>query len=126
MKKIINTFIITTALFFVFALSPSGAQSKPVTRGSNPEKTLFGKKRNEIKVREPRKVIKAKREQEKKEQKRKKEYAKFVKANRKRSYQIQSPEVKERMKKNQKEIIVREKAKKKNERKSTSRARKKY
>ncbi len=103
--------------FIMVSVSHAGAQQKPATRGKNPEKELFSKKRKAVKVKESPAVRKARREQEKKEQKRKKEYAEFVKANRKRAYQIQSPEVKERMKQNQKEIVAREKAKKKNEKK---------
>ena len=126
MKKILPVLIMAIVFFIMVSVPPAGAQQKPVTRGKNPEKELFSKKRKAVKVKESPAVRKARREQEKKEQKRKKEYAKFVKANRKRAYQIQSPEVKERMKQNQKEIVAREKSKKKNEKKSTSRTRKKY
>ena len=80
------------------------------------ERELFGKSRKDkkVKIREPRAVTKAKKKQEANEKKLKKEYAKSVKESQKRSYEIQTPEVKARMKQNQKDTALRDKMKKKN------------
>ena len=80
-------------------------------------KGLFGKtvgSKKKVKVKEPRSVHKAKRKQEKNEKRLKKEYAESVKKSRKRAYDIQSPEVQERMKQNEKDTAIRDKEKKKN------------
>jgi preprotein translocase subunit SecG len=120
----------TAFLFMVFILlflnlSLAEAQQKPKTRGRNPEKELFGKSRR-VKVVESRGVRKKKKEQGKKEAKIKKDYNKFVEASRKRAYQIQSPEVKKRMKQNKKEIAIREKENRKKNNASTRSGAKKY
>ena len=93
------------------------------------ERGFFNKssvKRKRIKIKEPRTVLKAKRKQESKEKKLKREYAKSVKRSQKRSYQIQTPEVKARMKQNKKDIAVRDRVKKKKIRSATKKAGRKY
>ena len=76
-------------------------------------------------MREPRQVRSAKKKQEKNQDRIKKDYQKFVKASRKRSYEIQSPDVKERMKRNDSNIAARDKNKEKKTRAaSKTRARK--
>ena len=75
---------------------------------------------------QPRSVKKVLKEQEKKDKQKKKETAKGDKAARKRAYDIQSPEVKQRMKQNKKDIAAREKAKKKQNHSKTKKAAKKY
>ena len=93
------------------------------------ERGLFKKspvKTKAIKVKEPRIVLKAKRKQESKEKKLKREYAKFIKRSQKRSYQIQTPEVKARMKQNKKDSSVRDRLKKKNIRLASKKAGRKY
>jgi hypothetical protein len=95
----------------------------------SPDKKLFGKSSHsskEAKVKEPKKVLKAKKEQEAKKKKLKSDYDKSVKQSQKRTYDIQSPDVQERMKNNQKKTEERDKAKKKNVRKTTKSAGKKY
>lgn len=128
MRKILIFCITLILLFFIGGGSDAIAQQKAPApaRGKNPEKALFSKKRTSVKIKEPRAVVQKKKEQEKKEAKRKKEYNDFVKAGRKRTYQIQSPEVKERMKQNSKEIAAREKTRKKKEKSATGKARQKY
>ena len=59
---------------------------------------------------QPRAVRKAQKAQEKKERDEKKAIARSSKETQKRAYEIQSPEVKKRMKENKKEIKAREKA----------------
>jgi transcriptional regulator of nitric oxide reductase len=76
--------------------------------------------------REPRAVVRAKKKQEAKDRQLKKDYEKFVKDNKKRSFEIQTPEVQERMKQNQKDADAKYKAKKKANTAKTKRAAKKY
>jgi hypothetical protein len=95
----------------------------------DPEKQLFGKSRHvskEIKAKEPRKVLKAKKKQEAKSKKLDREYEKSIVLSQKRTIQIQTPEVKERMKQDKINTKLREKEKKKKERKSTKKAEKIY
>ena len=113
----------------VFILGPCSAQSSFKSSGKNPEKALFGKrsgKTKKIKAKEPRSVLKAKREQERNEKRLKKEYAQSVERSRERAYAIQSPDVQARMKQDQKDIAVRDKEKKKNIKAGSRRAGKKY
>ena len=102
-----------------------GNTIKTVYERGQPGKAKKVKTKNK-KVKEPRGVRKAKKEQAKKEEKIKKDYNKYVADSKKRAYQIQSPEVKERMKQNQKDITTREKNHKKKSNSSTKRAQKKY
>lgn len=95
----------------------------------NPEKKLFGKtlgNKKEVKIKEPRKVMKAKKKQEANDQKLKREYSNLVKKSQKRTLDIQTPEVKERMKQNQKDSEAKYKSKKKNSSSSTKKAGRKY
>jgi len=89
------------------------------------ERRISGPKRSNPKVREPRQVRSAKKQQEKRQERIDKDYDKFVKNSRKRSFEIQSPDVKARMKQNESHIAARDKAKDKNIRSaSKNRARK--
>ena len=83
--------------------------------GRNPEKGLFGKSLNtkRVKYRESPSVVRAKRKQAANQEKLKKEYSEYVKNERKRSFEIQSPEVRERMTANRKESELKYKEKKK-------------
>jgi hypothetical protein len=90
-----------------------------------PEKQMAGSKRTAPRVREPRQVRSAKKKQEKNQDRIKKDYQQFVKTSRKRSYEIQSPDVKERMKRNDANIAARDKNKERKTRAaSKTRARK--
>ena len=85
-------------------------------RRKDPEKQLFGKShgsRKETKVREPKKVLKAKKKQEANDRRLKKDYDKSVKQSQKRSIDIQTPEVQARMKQNKKDYTRRDRDKKK-------------
>ena len=77
-------------------------------------------------MKEPRAVVKAKREQEKNQKKLKKEERKAIADGKKRHFQIQPASVKERMKQNEKEIALREKNRQKNIKKASRAAAKKY
>jgi len=95
----------------------------------NPEKQLFGKtniKKKAPKVRERRSVVRARKQQEANERHLKKESAIAVKKSRKRTYDIQSPEVQERMKQNQKDLTARDKNKHKKVNPEAKKVRKKY
>jgi hypothetical protein len=115
--------------FTLFLLVTCNAQFSHKSSPKNPEKGLFGKtggNTRKAKSKEPRSVLKAERAQEKKEKKLKKEYAQSVERSRKRTYDIQSPEVQARMKKDQKDTVFRDKEKKKNLKNSSKKAGKKY
>ena len=93
------------------------------------ERGLFRKssvKNKEIKVKEPRAVIKAKKKQEANERKLKREYEKSVKKSQKRSYEIQTPEVQARMKQNKKDAAVRDKTRRRQVKASSKKAGRKY
>jgi len=78
------------------------------------------------KVSKPKSARKVQKEADKKEKQQDKDYAKFVKENKKRSIEIQTPEVKARMKQNVKNADANYKTKKKNNASRTKSAGKKY
>ncbi len=83
---------------------------------SRPDRALFGKslgRKKQAKVKEPRAVTKARKKQEENEKKQDREYEEYVKNSRKRSLEIQSPEVRERMISNRAESDDRYKARRK-------------
>jgi hypothetical protein len=119
------------AIVLTFTLSMAICDAQILGAGSSKkfERNIFGKSINNKKtrkVKEPKKVVRAKKEQAMNEAKLKRDYAKFVKASQKHSIEIQTPEVQERMKQNKKETIVANKAKKKAARSTTKKAGKKY
>ena len=124
----ISSFKRILALLVVLSVGIACCEAQTKARGRNPEKALFGRsvKTKQTKVKESRKVIKAKRIQEKKEKKLKKDYADFVEESKKRSFRIQTPKVQERMVQDQKNIAARDKAKKKKTKAATKRAARKY
>jgi hypothetical protein len=116
-------------LLFIFMFSIVSYQGNAQIFKKNPEKQLFGKtniKKKAPKVRERRSVVRAKKQQEANERHLKKESAIAVKKSRKRTYDIQSPDVQERMKQNQKDLAVRDKKKHKKVNPEAKKARKKY
>jgi len=119
-KKLLLFFLILT-----FTLGTGNAQ----IFHKNPEKQLFGKSgssRKGIKVKEPRSVLRAKKKQEANKRRLDKEYEKSVKQSQKRTVEIQTPEVQERMKQNKKDSALRDKEKKKKVKSGSKRAGKKY
>ena len=122
-------------LILIFALftvtSVCEGQKKSLSKSKSPERSVPHKagklkKKKEAKIKEPRSVTRAKREQEKKQEKLDKEYYDYVADSRKRAYKIQTPEVQARMKNNEKEIKSREKARKKRVSSSTKSGKQKY
>lgn len=83
-------------------------------------------KTREQRVKEPKAVVRAKKEQEKKELERKKENDKAVADGKKRHFEIQSVSVQERMKQNEKEAALRDKERKKSVRMASKTAARKY
>ena len=94
----------------------------------NPERDLFGKSLNtkRVKYRESPSVVRAKKKQEANQKKLEKEYDQYVKDQRKRAVEIQSPEVQERMLANRKDTDLKYKEKKKKVIADDKKARKKY
>jgi hypothetical protein len=114
---------------FIIGVGICNAQTSGRRNPRNPEKSLFGARSRKVKAtktREPGAVSKAKNKQAKNKEKIKKDYRNFVEDSRKHNYQIQSPEVKARMKQDQKNITSREKVRKKKTIDSTRKAGKKY
>jgi len=116
-------------MLFIFMLSIISYQGNAQIFKKNPEKQLFGKtniKKKAPKVRERRSVVRARKQQEANERHLKKESAIAVKKSRKRTYDIQSPDVQERMKQNQKDLTARDKNKRKKVNPEAKKVRKKY
>lgn len=114
---------------FLFVLFLTVASANAQKFHKNPEKQLFGKthgSRKEAKVKEPRKVLKAKKKQEANDRRLKKAYDKSVIQSQKRSIEIQTPEVKARMKQNKKDYTRRDRDKKKKIKSASKEARGKY
>lgn len=88
-------------------------------RGIKEEKSLFN-------FGEPKYLRKAKRDDDKRDKRQKKEFEKYVKENRERSIEIQTPEVQERMKQNVKDANNRYDTKSKNVSSRGKAAKKKY
>jgi hypothetical protein len=117
-------------LLLIFALSVSEAQSfnrpSPPRQQKSVSKKPLNKSRKEKKITGSRSVRKAIKKQSANDKRLKKEYEQFVKNNQKRSLEIQTPEVRERMKQNVKDANSRYKAKKKKNSSKTRQAAKKY
>ena len=133
MKRSFLTRVITLVLLIVTISvvnidAQTGKAAKKYGKGTI-SKSGFRKsapKTKEAKVKEPKAVIKAKRELEKKEKARKKEEARAVREGKVRHFSIQSDSVKERMKENEKAVATREKERKKNIKKASKPAARRY
>ncbi|MGM0666948.1 MAG: hypothetical protein ACQETA_06470 [Bacteroidota bacterium] len=130
MKKYRNLLILIFVLL-VAGESVAEAQTSIFDRwkARRIEKKMSGSKRKvakEKKISEPRSVTKAKKEQAKREDKLRDDYQKATREERNRHFNIQTADVQERMKQNEKEIEAREKEKRKAMRKAGRKARKKY
>jgi len=112
----ISSFKRLLSLLLLLLLSISICEAQKYKRSiRNPERELFGKSLNtkRVKYRESPSVVRAKKKQEANQKKLKKEYAEFVKSERKRAFEIQSPEVRERIVANRKEADLKYREKKK-------------
>ncbi len=124
MKKLILILIV-----FSVAAGSADAQIFKKNASRRAEKGLFGKSRSnskEAKIKQPRAVTMAVKKQEAKDKKQKSDYDKNIKRSQQRTLDIQTTDVQERMKKNQKETIERDKAKKKNTKTAGRKAGRKY
>src|SRR5450759_4162688 len=124
-----NNLTMRKLILLLFVLSLATGSCKALIFHKNPEKQLFGKShisKKGPKVKEPRKVLKAKKKQEANDRKLKKDSEKSVKRSQKRTVDIQTPEVQARMKKNKKDVIIRDKDNKKKVKDGSKRAGKKY
>jgi hypothetical protein len=113
-----------TILLISLAFSGAIGQTRGNNKKSDPEKGVFS--RISGVGFSPRTPAKSKKRQEADKRKQKKEWEKYVKRSQKHTYDIQSPDVKARMKQNKKDIASRDKIKKKNVRKSSKKADQKY
>lgn len=119
-------------LFFIFLIlfcTVSVCEAQRYKRRTrNPERELFGKSLNTktAKYREAPSIVRAKKKQAANDKKLDKEYYAHVKESRKRSVEIQSPEVKARMLENRKESDLKYKEKKKNRTERSRKVARKY
>jgi hypothetical protein len=121
-KKLFSVFLI---LFCAVSVCEAQKYKRSIR---NPERELFGKSLNTktAKYREAPSIVRAKKKQAANEKKLDKEYNAYVKKSRKRSVEIQSPEVKARMLENRKESDLRYKEKKKNRTEISKKTGRKY
>jgi hypothetical protein len=110
------------AFALVVTMFTTAAEAQPTKKG------IFGRSRNKTEVNSKiaRNPEKAKRMQEAKLRKQKRDYGKFVESSRKRSIEIQTPEVQERMKQNSKNADANYKLKKKRTAAKSRKAGRKY
>jgi hypothetical protein len=116
-------------LFVLLSMTLSVCEAQRYKRSTrNPERILFGKSLNtkNVKYKESRAVVRAKKKQEANKRRQDKEYDTVVKETRKRAVKIQSPEVQARMLENRKEADLKYKEKNKRVSKSSKKAGRKY
>jgi hypothetical protein len=126
MKRLSFRQLILFFLVYSFGFSISEAQDrapKPAKKGLF---GLFSGKKKQGSIKAPRIDSQVKKEQDKKEKQKNLAWAKAVKESQKRTIRIQTPEVQNRMKQDQKDIAAREKARMKKSSKTTRSAGKKY
>ena len=128
-----NNLIVKKLLIFlmIFSLTSVLAEAQPPKRIQVPVQSRSAqnrapKKSAKAKAKGPVSIKNAKKKQEAKEKKDDRDYKKYVKENQKRSIEIQTPEVQDRMKQNMKNANSNYKAKKKNSAARTKKAGKKY
>jgi hypothetical protein len=127
MNRLQSKNIILLLVAFVIAMPFGRAQSfdRPPAPKSQKHAAHNGPLRHKN-VKGPANIEKVKKQQEEKKSKQKKDFAKYVKENQKRSIEIQTPEVKERMKQNIKDANSNYDSKHKNSASKTRKAGRKY
>jgi hypothetical protein len=126
MKRLSFRQLIAFLLVFTIGFSYCEAQDRaprPAKRGIF---GLFSGKKKPGDIKAPKSAGQVKKEQEKKKKQQDLAWAKSVKESQKRTIKIQTPEVQNRMKQDQKDIAAREKARSKKASKATRAAGKKY
>jgi hypothetical protein len=128
MNRLSFRYLVVFMLVFLFGISLCEAQTK-ADRAPKPARRglfgLFSGKRKSGKVK-AKSVQQIEKDQAKKKKKQDEEYAKSIKESKKRTIKIQTAEVQDRMKQDQKDIADREKAKKKKTSATTRKAGRKY
>jgi hypothetical protein len=120
-RKVLVIFSIVVALF-------TASCNSRFFGGILPHKPASGEisSRSSRNYKEQRQVRRAKKIQAKRQKSNKKAYNRAVERSQKRTYEIQTPEVKARMKQNQADISAREKAKSKKQKAASRKGREKY
>ena len=129
MSKLSATKFFVFTVILSFSISLCEAQNVKRPSSPNPNKGLNAKpsgNNKPQKVQAPVSIEKANKKANLKVKKQKKDFAKYVKENQKRSIEIQTPEVKARMKQNIKDSDANYKAKKKKSTSGTRSAGRKY
>jgi len=123
-----NSLSIRKFLFFLFIFSLLTLSANAQVNQNNPggQKFRVSQSSNSSKIKKPKNVVRTKKKQEANDRRLKKEYDKSVLRSQKRTVEIQTPDVQERMKQNKKDYIKRDKEKKKKVRQATKEAGGKY
>lgn len=125
-KLLYKKLLILLIVFSVSVSCNSRLFSKISSRGSGRELAGSSRKSKDVKIKEPRAASSAKKKQETREKANKKAYFKSIDNSKKRTVEIQTPEVQARMKQNNDQITARDKAKSKKIRNANKKLRKKY
>jgi hypothetical protein len=125
-KLLFKKLLILLILFSVSVSCNSRLFNKISSRGSGRELSGSSRKSKEVKIKEPGAVRSAKKKQEAREKANKKTYFKSIDNSKKRTVEIQTPEVQARMKQNKDQITARDKAKSKKVRNANKKLRNKY
>ena len=115
----------TVVLFLSLGIVSGNSQILQKNTSRKVEKELFGKSRGnqkEVKVKESRGVINAKKKQEAKQKKLNSDYDKSIELSKKRTLKIQSREVQKRMKQNKKDTARNDRAKRRKDRTNSKKA----
>jgi hypothetical protein len=126
--RILPVMALIMVLYSSSCFAQTGSAARKYGKGTI-TRSGFNKKApaaKQTKVKEPKAVIKAKKQQEKNERKLKKENDKAISAAKSRHFSIQSADVQERMKQNEKDNVLRDKSRKKNIRKASRPAARRY
>jgi hypothetical protein len=121
----------TFFILFIFYLAIGSCHGQVFQKraSGNAEKELFIKpssRKKESKIKEPRSVVQAKKKQAENKRKIDKAKKKYIKWSQKRARDIQTPEVKARMKIDRKDSVARDREKRKNSKADAGKVRKKY
>lgn len=126
MKKNLLLRVAAIILVLVTPIASGNAQDNGGRRTSL-QNQIYGNPGGKSKIKKkPVSIKRAKKEQEARIKKNKKEYAELVKENRKHAFEIQSPEVKDRMKNNRKDSDSRYREKRKMNAMNSRKAGRKY
>jgi hypothetical protein len=128
MKSLLSrkSILILIGLFLAACICQAQSFDRPAPPRQQKSTSSNRIRQKNTRVRGPKAVERAKKKQEANDRKLKKEYKDFVEENKKRSLEIQTPEVRERMKQNVKNANAGYKAKRKNQSAATRRAARKY